>query len=465
MAKTLEISHVPPFADSPDSLTDFSLPLTFCDTYWFKFPPVERLFFYSLPQPKPTFLISTLPKLRHSLSLTLRHFLPLAGNLTWPPDSPIPIVLYTPNDGVSLTVAESDAADDFDLISGDHVREAALFHPFIPKLNVTETGASVLALQITLFPDRGFSVGVTCHHAFLDGKSTTMFMKAWAHICRSEQPILPPELTPFFDRSVIRDPDGLDSFYVKQWLASTGITSKDDDPNLFQFLPSLNVPSDFVRATFQLTRADIAKLREKVLSSWDKPEKLRLTSFAVTYSYIALCTLRATEDDFEAGKKNKFLLGFTADFRNRLKPAIPENYFGNCVGPVINYGDLIKTLKESADKEPLTVVAAEVNELMKKLEEDVMEGAAEEFLKLMRAFKEAIGGAGVAGSPRFGVYEMDFGWGRPEKVEIVSVDRTGAMALAESRDGSGGIEIGVVFRKHQMDVFSSLFHAGLENHV
>ena len=38
---------------------------------------------------------------------------------------------------------------------------------------------------------------------------------------------------------------------------------------------------------------------------------------------------------------------------------------------MVNYGDLIKTLKESADEEPLTVVAAEINEMMKKLEEDV----------------------------------------------------------------------------------------------
>ncbi|GMN36564.1 hypothetical protein TIFTF001_042464 [Ficus carica] len=62
-----------------------------------------------------------------------------------------------------------------------------------------------------------------------------MFMKSWARICRSEKPVLPPDLTPFFDMSVIRDPNGLDLFYVKHWLAHIGTTSKDDDLNLFQF--------------------------------------------------------------------------------------------------------------------------------------------------------------------------------------------------------------------------------------
>ncbi|GMN37314.1 hypothetical protein TIFTF001_042614, partial [Ficus carica] len=32
MAKTLEVTHVASFTDSPDSLSDFSLPLTYWET-------------------------------------------------------------------------------------------------------------------------------------------------------------------------------------------------------------------------------------------------------------------------------------------------------------------------------------------------------------------------------------------------------------------------------------------------
>ncbi|KAI9082922.1 hypothetical protein K1719_035065 [Acacia pycnantha] len=35
----------------------------------------------------------------------------------------------------------------------------------------------------------------------------------------------------------------------------------------------------------------------------------------------------------------------------------------------------------------------------------------------------------AAGSPRFEVYNSDFGWGRPKKVEIVPIDNTGAFSL------------------------------------
>ena len=91
--KILELSHVTPFTDSPDSTTDFSLSLTFLDTFWFKFSPVECLFFYSLPETKVLFFNPVLRNLKHSFSLTLNYFLPLIGNLTWSPSlSPMPIL-------------------------------------------------------------------------------------------------------------------------------------------------------------------------------------------------------------------------------------------------------------------------------------------------------------------------------------------------------------------------------------
>jgi hypothetical protein len=56
------------------------LSLTFFDIFWLKFDPVERIFSYELTDLTPTmFNREILPKLKHSLSLTLLRFLPLAG--------------------------------------------------------------------------------------------------------------------------------------------------------------------------------------------------------------------------------------------------------------------------------------------------------------------------------------------------------------------------------------------------
>ncbi|KAJ9173190.1 hypothetical protein P3X46_016353 [Hevea brasiliensis] len=149
-----EICQVTPSFDSPESATEFSLPLTFFDNFWIKFHPVERIFFYELTDSTPAFFNSViLPKLKQSLSLSLLHFLPLAGKLTWPPHAAKPFIHYAPHNAVSLTVAESDA--DFHRLSV-RILEAVESHPYIPELPVYDSTAETISIQITLFPSQGF---------------------------------------------------------------------------------------------------------------------------------------------------------------------------------------------------------------------------------------------------------------------------------------------------------------------
>ncbi|PQQ13384.1 phenolic glucoside malonyltransferase 1-like [Prunus yedoensis var. nudiflora] len=69
----------------------------------------------------------------------------------------------------------------------------------------------------------------------------------------------------------------------------------------------------------------------------------------------------------------------------------------------------------------------------------------------------------LAGSHRFGVYETDFGWGRPKKVEIVSIDRTRAISFSDPKTDAGVVDVGLVLDKHTVQGFASLFAKGLQN--
>ena len=69
---------------------------------------------------------------------------------------------------------------------------------------------------------------------------------------------------------------------------------------------------------------------------------------------------------------------------------------------------------------------------------------------------------GVAGSPRFEAYSNDFGWGRPKKVEMASIDRTGAFCLSDSKNGDG-VEVSFVSNKRAMETFAYLFANGLRS--
>ncbi|OAY56919.1 malonyl-CoA:anthocyanidin 5-O-glucoside-6''-O-malonyltransferase [Manihot esculenta] len=460
--RVLEICQVTSFSDSPDSATELSLPLTFFDTFWFKFPPTERIFFYQLTDATPAFFHSViLPKLKQSLSLTLLHFLPLAGKLTWPPHAAKPFILYAPNNAIPISIAESDA--DFHHLS-DTIHEADESHPYIPELPVSDSCADIISLQITLFPNQGFCIGISSHHAILDGKSVTMFIRAWAHICKHSQneknPTLLPELTPIFDRTMIQDPEGLDMVYLNNWLSIFKSIGFDGNPRTLKLLPAFNgLPANLVRGTFELSREALKKLRQKVLSQLERvdPEQtktIHLSTFVLTLAYAVVSIVKAKGLE----RNTKVVFAFTADCRARLEPPLPANYFGNCVS---GYNDATEA-EVLMEENGIAFVVQRLSKLIKGLEKGALEGAKNKLESFMEKKPDSLEVIGVAGSPRFQVYESDFGWGRPKMVEVTSIDRTGSISMAESKDESGGVEIGIVLKQHEMEKFDSLFINGLK---
>ncbi|GAY48981.1 hypothetical protein CUMW_115780 [Citrus unshiu] len=478
--KKHEVTKVTPFVNPNSKTTSFTLHLTYFDFFWFKNPPVERLFFYEMTDLTwDLFNSEVLPKLKHSLSLTLLHYLPLAGHITWPLDAAKPAVYYFPdqNDGVSFAVAEwsSESHAGFHHLSGNEIRQAVEFHPLVPQLSITDDKAEVIAIQITLFPNQGFSIGVSSHHAILDGKTSTFFLKSWAYLCKQLQlchhPCLSPELTPLLDRTVIKDPTGQDTLQLNKWV----VGSDNSDPQKIRslkVLPFLDSESlnKFVRATFQLTREDITKLRHKVnhqLSKSSKSKQVHLSTFVLTLAYVFVCMAKAklakakTEAEAAAGNDEikNIVVGFTADYRSRLDPPIPLNYFGNCNGRHCETAKASDFVQENG----VAFVAEMLSDMVKGIDADAIEANDDEVSEILEILKEGAIIFSVAGSTQFDVYGSDFGWGRPKKVEIVSIDRTQAISLAERRDGGGGVEVGVVLEKQQMEVFESLFADGLKS--
>ncbi|XP_052308264.1 phenolic glucoside malonyltransferase 1 isoform X3 [Populus trichocarpa] len=462
----LEICHVSPSSTSPESSTELSLPLIFSDIFNLKFPPVQGIFFYKLAELTPTFFNSViLPKVKHSLSLTLSHFRPLAGNLTWPANSIKPVITYnTPDDGIKLTVAESSA--DFDHLCSE-VHDAIESHHYVPSVSISDTIASTLAIQITLFPNKGFCIGHTTNHAVLDGLSASFFMNAWARICRQlvdekmEIPsLLPEELTPFFNRTVFQDPEGLDMWYLNFWLG-VKLPGSDDNTRSLKPFPFPETPPNLVRTTFELSREDIQQLRETVKSQLDnfgskeetnQTKPIYLSTYVLVYAYTLVCMLEAK--GLNSNDKIKILI--TVDCRPRLNPPLPKNYIGNCVSSfdvVVEGEDLMK-------ENGVAYVAKRLTEMIKGLENrSVFEGAKERLP--YNDWEPDIRQVRAAGTNRFGMYGADFGWGKPSNVEVTTIDRLDAFSIMESKDESGGVEVGLVLKEHEMKLFGSLFASGL----
>nr|XP_010918830.1 anthocyanin 5-aromatic acyltransferase-like [Elaeis guineensis] len=156
-----------------------------------------------------------------------------------------------------------------------------------------------------------------------------------------------------------------------------------------------------------------------------------------------------------ASDRKAYLL-FPVDCRGRLQPPLPAAYFGNCVGPCfveVAVGDVI-------GEEGFVAAAEAIGKAIEGTKDGILDDAERWIRRLVPVLHELP--MSVAGSPKFRVYETDFGWGGPQKVLVTSILGPGAISVAESKDEQGGIEIGMVLLKHVMDEFSARFWNGLK---
>ncbi|KAG7627063.1 BAHD acyltransferase [Arabidopsis thaliana] len=438
----IKLSRVSPANNSVEPLF---LPLTFFDLLWLKLDPTERVTFYKLTESsRDSFFSSILPKLEHSLSLVLSHFLPLSGHLKWNPQDPKPHIIVFPKDNVSLTVAESEA--DFSRISDKVLCLETELRSLVPELQVSSDSASLLSLQITLFPNQGFSIGTTVHHVVMDGKTASKFHKSWAHICKHGTTPQDFDLPTVLDRTVINVPAGLEQ---KIFQLSSYISEEKDYARTLTLPPAKEIDNDVVRVTLELTEVDIEKLKERAKNESTRSD-LHLSTFVVSYAYVLTCMVKSCGGD--ANRPVRFM--YAADFRNRLDPPVPLTYFGNCVLPIDFNGYKATTfLGKDGYVNGVEILSDSVRGLGSRNIESIWE-VYEDGTKNMKLDTQNVT---VTGSNQFGIYGSDFGWGRPVKTDVMSLYKNNEFSMSARRDEIGGLEIGISLKKCEMNVFLSLF--------
>ncbi|GLJ34182.1 hypothetical protein SUGI_0687050 [Cryptomeria japonica] len=60
-------------------------------------------------------------------------------------------------------------------------------------------------------------------------------------------------------------------------------------------------------------------------------------------------------------------------------------------------------------------------------------------------------GTDVVSSPRFPLYEMNYGWGKPSDVQMAEMKEIGSMILSCSKDGDISILVSTCLPQQQMD--------------
>ncbi|KAJ7965038.1 Malonyl-coenzyme:anthocyanin 5-O-glucoside-6'''-O-malonyltransferase [Quillaja saponaria] len=476
------------------SVPTTNIPLTFFDYLYLLCSGNRLIFLYEFPYTTHHFLETILPSLKQSLSLTLQHFFPYAATLVFPPEPNKPYIRYvadSESSTVTFTVAESTM--DFNHIIADHpidINDLDTFAPPKPPVSVLEDGTRLfplMAIQVTVMPNSGFCIGINYHHVVADGMAFMFFMKAWASICKrllmstktneeEEEGEGEHYSLPIFNEGdMVPDPNGIELSYLKFWWKASPVILnmlEGDGPRSSNGMHENTKENHSFEAkgTIKLSQVQVDKLKQWIslkhneYSSSEPQDKissvpLRLSTFVAASALLWVCWVKL-EDNIDIGDDEPHHFLFVVNCRGRYEfVSIPSTYFGNCVA--LSYVTLKKRqlLGENGIVEAAKAIGNKIKELNKN---GVMKGPETWPLDFTEKLSSRRGLL-AAGTPKMGLYETDFGVGRPKKCEFLDLQGGKSFAIFDSKDrNGGGVEVGFAFERTKLNNFIEIIQQSLK---
>ncbi|XP_051150468.1 spermidine hydroxycinnamoyl transferase-like [Andrographis paniculata] len=392
-------------------------------------------------------------RLKFSLSQALVPFYPLAGRLNWAAEGGSRVELRCNGAGVPIFEAETEAViDDF----GDFTPTPAI-QELIPAVDYTAPIDEIplVIVQLTRFRCGGVSIGLGISHVLADGPSALHFVDEWAKFARGGGgggAVVPP----FLDRQVVE----------------TGRPPKSKfDPAVLRRPPTLIGEEDSLEqrrkpiavAFLCLTAPQIEKLRGRANLEASIAGIRSYSRFEAVAAHIWRCTSRARGHVSD----QQTSLHFVADFRNKLTPALPQNYFGNALIRVEATDTSGSLLSNS-----IGAAARRIREEVEKVTDDTVR-AYLEYLKELpdvgrfrsldnngRPKGDFYGNPNLAiiswtGLPLFGT---DFGWGNEIHLGPGPMGFDGKTFLIPGREGNGSFNVAIWLQEDHMPAFKKCFY-------
>ncbi|KAJ1686926.1 hypothetical protein LUZ63_018316 [Rhynchospora breviuscula] len=428
--RVLEVSRVA-VQPSPCPVPNKTIELSFFDSMFVRLPHLQFLFLF--PNTTNASFPAIIGSLKSSLTRILPFFHPFAGKLTYIPSVARVVIDCSASaisEGITFIEAESDL--DIHSIAKSEVHDLESFVQFVPNVTVPELPTVILAVQVTRFLNGGVALGVAVHHTVADGQGIWQLFEAWASICRTGS--VPSGFAPVHDRAVIKYPGGDE-------------IAKEFTRKLAPTLPKTAAPHHSLQDCMHLTKRTFL-VDEPTIKSWKKQGIHLSPSTFISISARVLVTVASVRG--LANDDGPFIAGIPVDCRSRLNPPIDDSYTGNCVAAcfarmtaseVAGPGGFIRAcaaLKEAvikANKEPLVGCEGWIDEALK--------------LPAGRVVR-------FTGSVGLRFYEADFGWGKPDRFKVATLNCDGDVVLV-SRKEEGTVEVSVVLPAQDMDAFAKRF--------
>ncbi|XP_030540349.1 uncharacterized acetyltransferase At3g50280 [Rhodamnia argentea] len=423
--------------------------------------------------PQPPFPIQSLVSLlKLSLSLSLSLFPPLAGRLST--DSSGHFLISCNDEGVDLIHASAVDLLVADLLSPSRVPERfKSFFPMDRTVSYRGHWEPIVAVQVTELRD-GVFIGCAANHAVVDGTSFWNFFNTFAEVSRigerrfSKVPDFCRESV-LISKAVLKIPEG-----------GPRVTFDEDEPlseRIFSFSReailrlkakandkkwSESDDGDFNAGEImgkQMHDPHVTSSNEKLtpsfLQSWfAKPrggtgtrvETVEISSFQALCALLWRSVTRARK--LPSSKTTTFRMAVNC--RHRLEPLLDAHYFGNAIQSTPTHAAAGEVLSRD-----LRWCAERLNRSVAAHGDAAVRGAVKEWEREPRLFPlgNADGASMTMGSsPRFPMYENDFGWGRPVAIRSGKANKfDGKISAFPGREGGGSVDLEVVLAPETMD--------------
>ncbi|EYU34248.1 hypothetical protein ABFS82_07G112300 [Erythranthe guttata] len=357
-------------------------------------------------------------QLAESLSEILQRFYPLAGRYIKKDG-----FVDCSDQGVEFVEAQavSDDVDFDDIVSKMEMEELnKLLSRNLDQVDELPTDP-LLSIQVTEFKCGGLAIGVSVAHRIFDGYSFGIFMDAWSNTNNNNNNNNHPNpggeimiICPSFDLATLFPGYG----------PSSGLSvARSSYP-----------PSPIVKR-FAFSKDAITSVRSKLIQRPNSYySRVRVVCAVIAKALIGVDRAKL------GGKSRPCLIGQAVNMRGRTNPPMHKYSCGNFVltsltqlsENIIGVQELADNMGDSVRK---TVDScAEILSQSAKLHSTITETFA--YIRGKRLSGE-VNGMYFTDWSKFGLYDVDFGWGKPVGAGIGGVLTTNVVRLVSNKEGDG----------------------------
>uniref|UniRef100_B9HT03 Uncharacterized protein n=1 Tax=Populus trichocarpa TaxID=3694 RepID=B9HT03_POPTR len=376
----------------------------------------------------PTLSIDSLiSHLKQSLSQTLSHFPPLAGRFNT--DSNGHIYITCNDAGVDFIHATATDISIQDILYPLHVPDCIRgFFAFESTVSYQGHYKPILAVQVTELAD-GVFIGCSMNHSVTDGTSFWNFFNTFAEVSRGIKKI---SRKPDFSRNSILISEAV----LKVPQGGPRVTFNENEP--------------LSERIFSFSREAILKLKSEVNNKkWSQNSDNANVDVISSFQSLSALLWRAVTRARKLNPSKTTTFRMAVNCRHRLNPKLDPLYFGNAIQSIPTYASAEDVLSRD-----LRWCAEQLNKNVAAHNDGTVRRFVQDWESNPRCFPLGnLDGASMTmgSSPRFPMYDNDFGWGRPLAVRSGKANKfDGKISAFPGREGNGTVDLEVVLAPETM---------------